>query len=103
MTKSSTNIALQMALQILFQEKSPVLYININLSDVEIVTNIISLKSGVKSENIKSGFLNTGDYEKIVNIMQDIYEAPIHIINCSIEDDEQVIFSISKGLLILIH
>jgi replicative DNA helicase len=35
----------------------------------------------VQAQNIRSGFLSSGDYKKIVDVMSVIYEAPFHIVD----------------------
>lgn len=88
--------ALVMALDDLFNKKSPVLYVDMDLSDREIVQNIINLKSGVKIQNIRSGFLTVADYEKVLTIMALIDEAPLHILDKSSKNIEQIKHAILK-------
>jgi len=85
-----TNKALIMAIDVLFKEKIPVLYMDSNISNIEIVQIIISIKSGVNLAKIKSGSLGTEDLENMVNVIHEIYEAPMYILDCSIENIELI-------------
>ncbi|MCL2208608.1 MAG: replicative DNA helicase [Treponema sp.] len=76
-----TALALNMASNIAFHQKKPAAFFSLEMSNVALVQRLISSEANVQSQNIRSGFLSTGDYKNIVNAMSVIYEAPFHIVD----------------------
>jgi replicative DNA helicase len=84
-----TEKALSMAIDIITQQKLPVLYCNTNLTDIQIVQKIVSLEAGIDIKNLKSGLLNDHEYKSILNVVEKIYEAPLYICEYTYENIEQ--------------
>jgi replicative DNA helicase len=61
--------------------KNPAAFFSLEMSDIALVQRLISSEAMVQAQNIRSGFLSTGDYKKIVDVMSVIYEAPFDIID----------------------
>ena len=76
-----TALALNMASHIAFHQKIPTAFFSLEMSDIALVQRLISSEATVQAQNIRSGFLSTGDYKKIVDVMSVIYEAPFHIVD----------------------
>ena len=76
-----TALALNMASHIAFHLKIPAAFFSLEMSDIALVQRLISSEAKVQAQNIRSGFLSTGDYKKIVDVMSVIYEAPFHIVD----------------------
>jgi len=76
-----TALALNMASHIAFHQKIPTAFFSLEMSDIALVQRLISSEAAVQAQNIRSGFLSTGDYKKIVDVMSVIYEAPFHIVD----------------------
>jgi replicative DNA helicase len=76
-----TALALNMASSIAFHQKVPAAFFSLEMSDIALVQRLISSEALVKAQNLRSGYLSTGDYKKIIDVMGIIYEAPFHIID----------------------
>jgi len=76
-----TALALNMASHIAFHKKIPTAFFSLEMSDVALVQRLISSEAMVKAQNLRTGFLGTDDYRKIVKIMSMINEAPFHIVD----------------------
>ena len=76
-----TALALNMAAHIAFHKKIPVAFFSLEMPDRMLVQRLISSEAMVQSQNLRSGFLSSGDYKKIIDIMGVIYEAPFYIVD----------------------
>jgi replicative DNA helicase len=76
-----TALALNMAAHIAFHKKIPAAFFSLEMSSIALVQRLISSEAMVQAQNLRSGFLSTGDYKKIIDIMGLIYEAPFHIVD----------------------
>ncbi|MDR1837052.1 MAG: replicative DNA helicase [Treponema sp.] len=76
-----TALALNMAAYIAFHRRISAAFFSLEMSDIALVQRLISSEAMVLAQNIRSGFLSTGDYKKIVDVMSVIYEAPLHIVD----------------------
>jgi len=76
-----TALALNMASNIAFHQKIPVAFFSLEMSEIALVNRLMSSEAMVQAQNLRSGFLSTGDYKKIIDIMSVIYEAPFHIVD----------------------
>jgi len=76
-----TALALNMASSMAFHHKIPTAFFSLEMSDRALVQRLISSEAVVQAQNLRSGFLSTGDYKKIVDVMGLIYEAPFHIVD----------------------
>jgi len=56
------------------------LYISFEKEEIELMNDVVSIRSGVKKESLDSGYLVCGDYKKVIDIMSLIYDAEtIHL------------------------
>jgi replicative DNA helicase len=76
-----TALALNMASHIAFHQKIPTAFFSLEMSEIALAQRLISSEATVQAQNIRSGFLSTDDYKKIVNVMSLIYEAPFYIVD----------------------
>jgi replicative DNA helicase len=76
-----TALALNMAANIAFHKKISTAFFSLEMSGIALVQRLISSEAMVQAQNLRSGFLSSGDYKKIIDIMGVIYEAPFHIVD----------------------
>jgi replicative DNA helicase len=76
-----TALALNMAAHIAFQRKKATAFFSLEMSGIALVQRLISSEAMVQAQNLRSGFLSSGDYKKIVDVMGVIYEAPFYIVD----------------------
>ncbi|MDR0300983.1 MAG: replicative DNA helicase [Treponema sp.] len=76
-----TALALNMAANIAFHKKIPTAFFSLEMSSIALVQRLISSEALVQAQNLRSGFLSSGDYKKIIDVMGIIYEAPFHIVD----------------------
>jgi len=76
-----TALALNMAASIAFHKKIPTAFFSLEMSSIALVQRLISSEATVQAQNLRSGFLSSGDYKKIIDVMGIIYEAPFHIVD----------------------
>ncbi|MDR2943225.1 MAG: replicative DNA helicase [Treponema sp.] len=76
-----TALALNMAADIAFHKKKPAAFFSLEMSSIALVQRLISSEAMVQAQNLRSGFLSTSDYKKIIDVMGIIYEAPFHIVD----------------------
>ena len=76
-----TALALNMAANAAFHKRIPTAFFSLEMSGIALVQRLISSEAMVQSQNLRSGFLSSGDYKKIIDVMGVIYEAPFHIVD----------------------
>jgi replicative DNA helicase len=76
-----TALALNIAAYIAFHKKIPAAFFSLEMSSIALVQRLISSEAMVQAQNLRSGFLSSGDYKKIIDVMGIIYEAPFHIVD----------------------
>jgi len=76
-----TALALNMASYIAFHQKIPTAFFSLEMSETALVQRLISSEAMVQAQNIRTGFLSTDDFNKILNVSGKIYEAPLYIID----------------------
>ena len=76
-----TALALNMASNIAFHQKKPSAFFSLEMSEIALVNRLISSEAMVQAQKLRSGFLSTSDFNKIVNTMSVIYEAPFYIVD----------------------
>jgi replicative DNA helicase len=76
-----TALALNMAAYIAFHKKKSAAFFSLEMSSIALVQRLISSEAMVQAQNLRSGFLSSGDYKKIIDVMGIIYEAPFHIVD----------------------
>jgi len=76
-----TALALNIASHIAFHQKIPAAFFSLEMSQIALVHRLISSEAMVNAQNLRSGFLSTGDYKKIIDVMGLMYEAPFYIVD----------------------
>jgi len=76
-----TALALNMASNIAFHQKIPTAFFSLEMSNIALVQRIISSEAKVQAQNLRTGFLSTGDYKKIIDVMSLLYEGPFYIVD----------------------
>ena len=76
-----TALALNIASHIAFNEKISTAFFSLEMSDIALVQRIISSEASVKAQNLRTGFLEKDEYDKILICMERIYEGPFHIVD----------------------
>ena len=76
-----TALALNMASSMAFHQKIPIAFFSLEMSNIALVQRLISSEAMVQAQNLRSGFLSTADFKKIIDVMGLIYEAPFHIVD----------------------
>jgi replicative DNA helicase len=76
-----TALALNMAAHIAFHKKIPAAFFSLEMSDKALVQRLISSEATVEAKNLRSRFLGSSDYKKIVDVMGIMYEAPFYIVD----------------------
>jgi replicative DNA helicase len=76
-----TALALNMASNIAFHQRIPTAFFSLEMSDIALAQRLISSEAEVQAQNLRSGFLSTGDYRKIVDVMSLLYEGPFFIVD----------------------
>jgi len=77
--------ALLMAYDVVNQQNIPVLYLNKKLSDVQIVTELLSVKASLENGKLENGNLNEGEFKRISEVSGKLYELPLYF--CDISDN----------------
>jgi len=76
-----TALALNMASNIAFHQKIPTAFFSLEMSNIALVQRIISSEAKVQAQNLRTGFLSSGDYKKIIDVMSLLYEGPFYIVD----------------------
>jgi replicative DNA helicase len=76
-----TALALNMASFIAFGKKIPSAFFSLEMSDIALTQRLISSEAMVEGNKLRSGFLASSDFKKIVDIAGKMYEAPFYIVD----------------------
>jgi len=76
-----TALALNMASNIAFHQKIPVAFFSLEMSSIALVQRIISSEAEINAQNLRTGFLSSGDYKKIIDKMALLYDGPFYIVD----------------------
>ncbi|MCL2264433.1 MAG: replicative DNA helicase [Treponema sp.] len=76
-----TALALNIASNISFHQKIPAAFFSLEMSEIALVHRLISSEAMVNAQNLRNGFLSTGDYKRIIDVMGIMYEAPFYIVD----------------------
>jgi replicative DNA helicase len=76
-----TALALNMAANIAFHKKIPTAFFSLEMSGIALAQRLISSEAAVQAQNLRSGFLSSGDYKKIIDITGLIFDAPFYIVD----------------------
>jgi len=76
-----TALALNIAANIAFHKKTPTAFFSLEMSGIALSQRLISSEAAVQAQNLRSGFLSSGDYKKIIDITGLIFDAPFYIVD----------------------
>jgi replicative DNA helicase len=76
-----TAFALNMAANISVQERRPAAFFTLEMTDVALATRLISSEAHVDSNSLKTGFVKSSDFEKILEAAGRIYDAPLYTVD----------------------
>ncbi len=76
-----TALALTMAAHIAIKEKIPTAFFSLEMSDMQLMSRLISSESKIPSEKIRSGLLKMSDFQSIQDAAGHIYDAPLYIVD----------------------
>jgi len=76
-----TALALNMASNMAFHQRIPTAFFSLEMSNIALAQRLISSEAMVQAQNLRSGFLSTGDYKKIVDVMSLLYDGPFYIVD----------------------
>jgi replicative DNA helicase len=76
-----TALALNMASHIAFTKRIPSAFFSLEMSDIALTQRLISSEAMVEGNKLRSGFLASSDFKKIVDIAAKMYEAPFYIVD----------------------
>ncbi len=76
-----TSLASNIATNIAFKEKKPVLFFSLEMSKEQLVQRILCTEAEVDAQRIRMGELNGADFEKIASAMGRLGDAPLFIHN----------------------
>jgi len=76
-----TALAMSMAAHIAVHKKIPTAFFSLEMSDMQLITRLISSESRVCSTNIRNGMLKLSDFQAIQDAAGHIYEAPLYLVD----------------------
>jgi replicative DNA helicase len=76
-----TALALNMAASMAFKRKIPTAFFSLEMSDIALTQRLIAGEALVNGNGLRSGSLSHSDYVKIVDVMEEMYEAPFYIVD----------------------
>ncbi len=76
-----TALALNMAASMAFNKKIPTAFFSLEMSDIALTKRLISSEAMINGNNLRSGFIPQKDYERMIDVMGKMYEAPFYIVD----------------------
>ena len=76
-----TALALNMASTISFKQKIPAAFFSLEQPDIALTQRLLASEALVEGNSLRSGFLSTADYSKILDAADKIYETPLYIVD----------------------
>jgi replicative DNA helicase len=79
-----TALALSMTANIAIHNQKgnvPVAFFTLEMSDLSLMLRLISSEASVESNAIRTGFIKTADFDRILEAAGKIYEAPLYIVD----------------------
>jgi len=76
-----TALALNMAAHMSFRKRLPVAFFSLEMPDVSLTERLISSETLVEGKKMKTGYMTTDDFRKIVNNMAIMADAPFFIVD----------------------
>ncbi|MDR2403432.1 MAG: replicative DNA helicase [Spirochaetaceae bacterium] len=76
-----TALALNMAAHITMARKIPAAFFTLEMSNIALVLRLISSEANIKSNVLRTGHLNSGEFQKLMEAAVKIYDAPLYIVD----------------------
>jgi replicative DNA helicase len=76
-----TAFALNMAANIAVKNRRPAAFFTLEMTDVALATRLISSEAHIDSNSLKTGFVKSSDFEKILEAAGRIYDAPLYTVD----------------------
>ncbi|MDR1256280.1 MAG: replicative DNA helicase [Spirochaetaceae bacterium] len=76
-----TAFALNMAAKISVQYHRPSAFFTLEMTDVALATRLISSEAHIDSNSLKTGFIRTEDFERILEAAGRLYDAPLYTVD----------------------
>jgi replicative DNA helicase len=76
-----TALALNMAAHIAFKHHKPTAFFSLEMSDVALTQRLISSEARVDGKNLRSGYLSSDDFRRIINVSGKINDTPFYIVD----------------------
>ncbi|MDR3145489.1 MAG: replicative DNA helicase [Treponema sp.] len=76
-----TALALNMAAHITMVRKIPAAFFTLEMSNIALVLRLISSEANIKSNVLRTGHLNSGEFQKLMEAAVKIYDAPLYIVD----------------------
>lgn len=76
-----TALALNMAAHIAFHGKIPTAFFSLEMSDIALTQRLISSEAAIDGNKLRSGFLSSSDFRKILDVSGRMSEAPFYIVD----------------------
>ncbi len=75
----NTALCLNIAHHIALKERMPVAIFSLEMSKEQLVQRLICSEAGINSRDLRRGFLQEGDWHKVTNAVNNLYQAPLFI------------------------
>ena len=72
-------MALNIAHHIALKERQPVAVFSLEMSKEQLVQRLICSEASIKSQDLRRGRVQDGDWHRITNAVNNLYQAPIFI------------------------
>jgi replicative DNA helicase len=76
-----TALALSMAASISIRNHIPVGFFTLEMSDLALTHRLICSEAMIESNALRTGFIRQSDFQRILDVSGDIYEAPLYIVD----------------------
>ena len=74
-----TALTLSMARNIAVMKQTPVAFFSLEMSSVQLITRLISAETGLSSEKLRTGKLESHEWEQLNVKVGDLEKAPLYI------------------------
>ncbi|MDR0731994.1 MAG: replicative DNA helicase [Treponema sp.] len=76
-----TALALTMAANIAIHSKIRAAYFTLEMPAIALMQRLLSIEARINVSSLRSGFLSSGDFRNILEAAENIYEAPLYIVD----------------------
>jgi replicative DNA helicase len=76
-----TALALTMASHITIEKRIPTAFFTLEMSGMALMQRLIAMEARIESNSLRSGFLKSSDYHDLLHAADNLYEAPLYIVD----------------------